>query len=116
MLLVVSLFTVKNREAKEFLIRSLRPGGAWQSTARRIAPQIIDIEILERVEDGAGAVCLCLDLWKSIEAYYCACHTPKVQDLFLARRQLADSSFELGTFTLAPPPGETIEIASTSLN
>lgn len=115
MLLVVSLFTVKNGEAREFFVRSLRRGGSWQSTALRIAPQIIDVEVLEHLDDGAEALCLCLDLWKSTEAYYRACHSPEVQSLFLARRQLADSSFELGAFAypVTPEAGET---TATRLN
>ena len=95
MLLVVSLFTVKDRETREFFVRSLRRGGSWQSTAHRIAPQMLNFEVLEHLDDGASAPYLCLELWISAEAYYSACQSPEIQSLLLARRQLADSSFEL---------------------
>ena len=115
MLLVVSLFTVKSREAREFFVRSLRRGGSWQTTALRIAPQILDIEVFEHLDDDADALCLCLDLWKSTEAYFRACRLPEVQSLFLARRELADSSFELGAFAYSVRP-DTCETTATCLN
>jgi len=109
MLLVVSLFTVKNRETREFFVRSLRRGGSWQSAAHSVAPQLLNFEVLEHQNDGADAPYLCLELWMSAEAYYCACQSPEIQSLFLARRQLADSSFELGAFAYSanPDAGDT---------
>ena len=109
MLLVVSLFTVKNRETREFFVRSLRRGGSWQSTALRVAPQMLNFELFEHLDDGADAPYLCLELWMSVEAYYSACQSPEIQSLFLARRQLADSSFELGAFAYSvnPDTGDT---------
>jgi hypothetical protein len=115
MLLVVSLFTVKNREAREFFIRSLRRGGSWQNTALRVAPQLINLETFEHLDGDGDPLCLCLDLWKSTEAYYSACHSAEVQSLLLARRQLADSAFELGAFTFAMT-SETEETTAASLN
>jgi len=52
MLLVVSLFTVKNRETREFFVRSLRRGGSWQSAAHRVAPQLLNFEVLEHQNSG----------------------------------------------------------------
>jgi hypothetical protein len=115
MLLVVSLFSITNREARELFIRSLSRGGSWQNTAFHIAPQLISLEVFEHLDDGSDSLCLCLDLWKSKEAYYCACHSSQVQSLLLARRRLADSSFELGAFTFAST-SEIQETAASCLN
>lgn len=115
MLLVVSLFTVKNRKAREFFIHSLRRGGSWQNTALRVAPQLINLETFEHLGECGDSLCLCLDLWKSTEAYFCASHSAEVQSLLLVRRQLADSAFELGAFTFATT-SETEETTAACLN
>lgn len=115
MLLVVSLFTVKDQKARESFIHSLRRGGSWQDTALRVAPQLINLETFEHLSDRGDSLCLCLDLWRSTEAYYCACHSAEVQSLLLARRLLADSVLELGAFTFATA-SESAETTTTSLN
>lgn len=109
MLLVASLFSIKDRNAREFFVQSVRRGGVWQTTASHIAPELIELDVFEHQEDAPKATYLCLDLWKSAEAYHIACCSPEVQNLLLARRQLADSSFELGTFafTTTPEFGDT---------
>jgi hypothetical protein len=104
MLLVASLLSIKDQSARDFFVRSVRRGGNWQATACRVAPELIELDVFEHLEDVPGSLYLCLDLWKSAEAYHRACCSPEVQDLFLARRQLADSSFELGAFALATSP------------
>jgi hypothetical protein len=108
MLLVASLFSVKNRNARDFFVGSARHGGSWQTAACRIAPDLIELDVFEPIQDGPKAIYLCLDLWKSAEAYHRACFCPEVQTLFLARRHLADSSLELGAFAFASTsdPGE----------
>ena len=98
MLLVASLFSIKDRNARDFFVRTIRRGGNWQTAACRIAPELIELDIFEHMEGAPKAVYLCLDLWKSTEAYHNACRNSEVQNLFLARRLLADSSFELGAF------------------
>jgi hypothetical protein len=108
MLLVASLFSVNNQNARDFFVRSVRRGGSWQTAACRVAPELIELDVLEHLEDAPRTLYLCLDLWKSAEAYHRACFCPEVQCLLLARRQLADSSFELGAFAFssAPDPGD----------
>jgi len=101
MLLVASLFSVKDQYARDFFVRTIRRGGSWQNAACRIAPELIELDIFEHMEDAPKAVYLCLDLWKSAEAYHNACRSSEVQNLLLARRLLADSSFELGAFAFA---------------
>jgi hypothetical protein len=101
MLLVASLFSIKNRNARDFFVRSVRRGGSWQTAACRIAPDLIELDAFEPIEDAPKAIYLCLDLWNGAEAYHRACCSPDVQALFLARRQLADSSFKLGAFAFA---------------
>jgi hypothetical protein len=108
MLLVASLFSVKDRNARDFFVRTIRRGGSWQTAACRIAPELIELDIFEHMEDAPKAVYLCLDLWKTAEAYHSACCSAEVQNLLLARRLLADSSFELGAFafTAAEDPDD----------
>ena len=108
MLLVASLFSLKDRNARDFFVRTIRRGGSWQTAACRIAPELIELNILEHMEDAPKAIYLCLDLWKTAKAYHNACCSPEVQHLLLARRLLADSSFELGAFafTAAEDPSE----------
>ena len=101
MLLVASLFSVKDRNARDFFVRSVRRGGSWQASACRIAPELIELDVFEHMEDAPKAIYLCLDLWTSTEAYHSACCSSEVQNLLLARRLLADSSFELGAFAFA---------------
>lgn len=101
MLLVASLFSVKNRNAREFFVRSIRRGGSWQVTACHVAPDLIQLDVFEHEEGAPKAIYLCLDLWKSTEAYHRACYSTEVQELLLARRLLADSSFEIGAFAFA---------------
>lgn len=108
MLLVASLFSIKDRNARDFFVRTIRRGGSWQTTACRIAPELIELDVFEQMEDAPKAIYLCLDLWKSTEAYHRACCSSEVQNLLLARRLLADSSLELGAFafTAAEDPGD----------
>ncbi len=101
MLLVASLFSVRDRHARDLFVRAIRRGGSWQTAACRIAPELIELDIFEHVEDAPKAIYLCLDLWKSTAAYHSACCSSEVQNLLLARRLLADSSFELGAFAFA---------------
>lgn len=101
MLLVASLFSIKDRNARDFFVRSVRRGGSWKKAACRVAPELIELDVFEHLEDAPGGLYLSLELWTSTEAYHRACSSPEVQDLFLARRQLADSSFELGAFAFA---------------
>ena len=98
MLLVASLFSVKDRNARDFFVHSVRRGGSWQATASRIAPELIELDVFEHMEDAPKAIYLSLDLWTSTEAYHLACCSSEVRNLLLARRLLADSSFELGAF------------------
>lgn len=104
MLLVASLFTIKDRNAGEFFVRSVRRGGSWQTAASRIAPDLIQLDVFEPGLDSPKAIYLCLDLWKSAEAYHRASVCPEAQSLFLARRHLADCSLELGVFLFASTP------------
>lgn len=101
MLLVASLFSVKDRNARDFFVRSIRRGGSWQATASRIAPGLIELDVFEHMEESPKAVYLCLDLWTSTETYHRSCCSSEVQSLLLARQLLADSSFELGAFAFA---------------
>jgi len=101
MLLVASLFSISDRNTRNFFVRSVRRGGSCQATACRIAPELIELDIFEHMEDAPKAIYLCLDLWKSTEAYHRACCSSEVQNLLLARRLLADSSFDLGAFAFA---------------
>ena len=98
MLLVASLFSVNNRNAREFFVRSIRRGGSWQTAACHVAPDLIQLDVFEHMEAAPKAIYLCLDLWKSTEAYHRACCSSDVQNLLFARRLLADSSFEIGAF------------------
>ncbi len=101
MRLVASLFSLKDQNARDFFVRSGRRGGSWQASACRIAPELIELDVFEHMEDAPKAIYLCLDLWTSTEAYHIACCSSEVQSLLLARRLLADSWFELGAFAFA---------------
>jgi hypothetical protein len=101
MLLVASLFSVKDQNTRDFFVHSVRRGGSWQTAACHVAPELIELDVFEHMEEAPKAIYLCLDLWTSTEAYHRACCSPRVQNLLLARRLLADSSFELGAFAFA---------------
>lgn len=98
MLYVVTLYSVSVEAAHAFET-SVRRGGEWQTLARRFAPELIATDVLLRRPDSPIPLFLCLDFWSSPEAYLRSCRSPLHQALLAARRQLADSAFELGAFT-----------------
>lgn len=116
MLLVASLFSIQDRNARDFFFRAVRRGGSWQTAVCRIAPDLIELDAFEAIEDGPKAIYLCLDLWSSPEAYLRACYSSEVQALFLARRGLADSSLEIGVFAFAPAPEPAADASRPTVN
>jgi hypothetical protein len=64
--------------------------------ARRIAPDLVGIDLLRH---QLTPLFPCHDFWTTPDAYYRAVRLPAVQQLLLARRVLAESAFELGSFS-----------------
>ena len=90
----VTLFTVAP-EAEEAFVRELRMGGTWLAQARRVAPELVAADLLRHQR---RPMFLCHDIWVTHEAYACACSNQAVRQLFDARKQMADDSFEIGAF------------------
>ena len=105
MLHVVTLFSV-SAKAEDAFVRSLRMGGDFHTLARRLIPEFIAADLLRHHH---GPLFLCLDFWTTPEAYRRACLSPAIQNLFLLRRQMADSSFELSAFSF--PAVKEIQLA-----
>jgi hypothetical protein len=98
MLHVVTLFLL-NPDVEGAFVHSLRIGGDWHTLAGRVAPQLVATDLLRHLHDPAEPLYLCLDFWTSAEAYRHAFHSPHIQHLLLARRQMAAGCFELGAFS-----------------
>jgi len=94
MLHVISLFTVPNHE--DVFIRAVRMNGDWHTLARRIAPELVASDLLRH---QLSPLYICHDFWTTPEAYFRGLHSQAVQNLFLARRQMASACFELGVFS-----------------
>ena len=93
MLHVITLFTVPDHEGA--FVRSLCMNGDWQTLARRVAPDLVATDLLRH---QLSSLYVCHDFWNTPEAYFRGLHSPIVQSLFLARRQMASACFELGAF------------------
>ena len=90
---VITLFTVPNGE--EAFVRSMAMDGLWHSLAQQFAPDLIATDLLRH---QFSPLYLCHDLWATPEAYFRGLHSTTVQSLFLIRRHMASSCFELGAF------------------
>jgi hypothetical protein len=106
MLHVITLFTVSDHE--DAFVRSLRMNCDWLTLARRIAPDLIATDLLRH---QLSPLHLCHDFWTTPAAYIPGLHSPTVESLFLARRQMASACFELGVFQF---PALTNSVASTA--
>ena len=104
MLHVITLFTVPDHEGA--FVRSLSMNGDWQTLARRVAPDLVATDLLQH---QLSPLYVCHDFWNTPEAYFRGLHSPIVQSIFMARRHMASSCFELGAFQF---PALTNSVAS----
>jgi hypothetical protein len=93
MLHVITLFTVPDDEEK--FVRSLCKNGDWHILARRIAPELVATDLLRH---RLSPLYICHDFWTTPEGYFLGLRSHALQNLFLARRQMAATCFELGAF------------------
>ena len=93
MLHVITLFTVP--EDEDAFVQAMSANGYLHTLARRIAPDLVATDLLRH---KLSSLYLCHDFWATPEAYSRGLHSPNVQSLFFARRQMASSCFELGAF------------------
>ena len=103
MLHVITLFTVPDGE--EEFVRSLRMNGDWHAVARRIVPELVATDLLRH---QLSPLYICHDFWTTPAAYFRSLHSPSVQRLLLARRQMASACFELGAFEFPVPTDSAI--------
>lgn len=118
MLHVITLYSVPTGTADAF-VRSVR--GQWHTLARSLAPALVATELLQHELSPAppffsnsSALFACLDFWTSPDAYRRACLNPPCRALFLARRQMASSAFELGAFAF-PGTVDSESLASAAV-
>src|ERR1700761_3786292 len=109
MLNVITLYQISAAAVPHF-VSSLGRGGEWNMLVRRGVPSLIATDVPEPQASssvpGPSVLFACLDFWISAEAYHQACQNPAYQALILARRQMAESSFELGAFRWSTRMGE----------
>jgi len=103
MLIVVSLFTVDHPAAENAFVSTIQEG-CWRRLARKAVPDLLGTTLLRHQQGAPRRLFLCLDSWTSFDAYSRAFRAQEVQSLFVSRRQLADSCFELGAFIFTPAP------------
>jgi hypothetical protein len=94
MLHIVTLYVVSEEVLAGF-IAAVR-NGTWHALARQLQPNLIATDVLERQD---SQYLMCIDFWASPEAYAAALNSPSFGTLFQFRRNMAQSSFELGAFT-----------------
>lgn len=90
MLHVLTVFTV-NPDSEDAIVHSIR-AGEWHKLARRLAPALVATDLLRHLHHMPERLYLCLDFWASPDAYRRAFHSPAVQRLLLARRQMTASA------------------------
>lgn len=101
---VATLYSVQP-EAADAFIRSIRAGGDWQRVARRVAPDLVASDLLQR-QSSPSPVFLCIDFWVSRERYLRVRESPVYEPLLQLRHDMAGATIELGVFAF-PASAET---------
>jgi hypothetical protein len=97
---VATLYSIHSEAAADLFVSSIRLGGEWQQIARRVAMDLIGTDLL-RHQSSPTPLFLCIDFWRSREAYERMRESPAYDLLFSLRNRMAQSATELGVFTAA---------------